>query len=202
LQDAPSQLVDTLEVLLKRVGPAVVVGHSIGGALAFKLAEQAPASVRAVAAMAPASAESVRVGSTPAPMGLPAGTTREVARVLFANTSLFPQAAFETYFASLVLYGPKIRNAAVGFTNELRIDPNKRAIWNREVPVLVVAAEDDKTVPPERIEETVKAMGVPATFLGRDWGLQGHGHMFVIEHGTDEIARRVESWLARVAPRR
>lgn len=201
LQDTPVELVETLAVLLQRVGPAAVVGHSIGGALAFKLAEQAPASVRAVAAMAPASVESVRAGSVAAPMGLPSATTREGALARFASTPRFPKEAFDNYFASLVPYGPKIRNAAVGLTDELRIDPARRAIWNRDVPVLFVAAEDDRTVPPERAEETAKAMGVPVVFLGRDWGLRGHGHMFVIERETDEIAARVEAWLGRASTR-
>ncbi|WP_299452467.1 alpha/beta fold hydrolase [uncultured Pigmentiphaga sp.] len=197
VEDSPVELVDTLQALLKRVGPAALVGHSIGGALAFKLAEREPELVRALAAMAPASTESVRAGSVPAPMGVPTSTPREGAQDRFASSHRFPKEAFDNYFSSLVAYGPKVRNAAVGLTGELRVDPGRREIWGRRVPVLFVAAELDKTVPPDRVEETAKALGVPVLFLERDWKLPGHGHMFVIERETEKIAARVEAWLSQ-----
>ena len=31
--------------------------------------------------------------------------------------------------------------------------------------------------------------------LGRDWGLPGHGHMSILERGSDAIAARVLDWL-------
>ncbi|WP_124078191.1 hypothetical protein [Pigmentiphaga humi] len=86
-------------------------------------------------------------------------------------------------------------------TGELKIGPGSARDLEPGRTGFFVTAEDDKTVPPDRAEETAEAMGVPVVFLGRDWGLPGHGHMFVSERETGEIAARAEVWLARHSTR-
>jgi alpha-beta hydrolase superfamily lysophospholipase len=201
LSDTPADLLDALQVLVDRIGPTALIGHSIGGALAFKLAERLPNAILAVAAMAPASVQSVNPSLAPAPLDTPAVTSEEAALHRFANAPQFPAHAFETYFASLIAYGPRIRNAAVGLSDELRPDPACAGLWRR-IPALILAAEEDRTVPPERIAETARTLGVPDLLLGRDWGLHGHGHLFVVELGSGSIAARVERWLTRAVQRR
>jgi len=197
VSDTPTQIIDTLDELLKRVGPAALVGHSIGAALAIKLAERTPASIRALALMAPASVESIGKVVPPTPVDRLSGTTREGAHERFANALKFPKNSFEAYFSSLVLYGPKIRNAAIGITDELKVDRTKTILWNKSIPVLMLAGEDDRTVPLSRMNETAKAMSVPLTQLGRDWKLPGHGHLFIVESDTELISNRVEQWLSK-----
>ncbi|MBB3014165.1 alpha/beta hydrolase [Cupriavidus alkaliphilus] len=196
LADTPADLVNALALLLERTGPSVLVGHSIGAAVALKLTERHPESIRAVAALAPASVESVGSVVPPSPLDEFSGTTREGARQRFANSAKFPEAAFDRYFASLVLYGPRIHNAAIGLTDELKLDRSKTGLWNKRVPTLVLAADDDMTVPASRMAETTRVMGVPMTMLGRNWSMPGHGHLFIVELESEAIAGRVEEWLA------
>lgn len=196
LAETPIHIIEALALLLQRIGPAAMVGHSMGGALSIKLAERLPEMVRAIAGLAPASAETVSTLSGPSPVDTPAIVNRDGARQRYANGTRFPHHAFEEYFASLVGCPPRLRNAAIGVTGEFRIDRTRTDLWNKRIPVLVLAAEEDHTVPPSRLTETTTAMGVPMTMLGADWGLAGHGHLFPVEEGSETIAARVEAWLS------
>lgn len=191
------EIVAALVALLEKTGPAVLVGHSIGGGLSFKVAEERPALVRAVVALAPASVEFPNPNVPVAPLDRPVSTSREVAMQRFANSALFPKEAFDDYVLSLVPYSPRIRNAAVGAGDELKLDRGRLDVW-KKVPVLFLAAEEDRTLPNHLSEETARVIGVPHTLLGRDWGMPGHGHLYVIEHGNAAIARRIQDWIARI----
>jgi pimeloyl-ACP methyl ester carboxylesterase len=194
LTTGADKVVDALIALLERTGPAVLMGHSIGGALSFKVAERRPDLVRAIVALAPASME---VPSTTVPAAAPDKpviVTREVALQRFANSDLFPKDSFETYFSSLVPYSPAIRNAAVGVNDDLKLDRSRLDIW-KKIPVLFLVAEEDRTVPNALSEQTAKVMGLQQVLLGRDWGMPGHAHLFIIERGNDAIAQKVQNWI-------
>lgn len=185
---------DALLSLIERTGPAIVLGHSIGAAVGFKMAEIAPTKVLGIVALAPASMEvrNNNVGS--APPDKQVMLNREIAKSRFANAPAFPTEAFENYFNSLVPYSPRIRNAAVGANDELRIDRERTAVW-KTVPVLFLTAELDQTVPAALTQVTADAMGVQQVALGRDWGMPGHGHLFLVERGSEKIAAKVQDWL-------
>ena len=195
LATGADNVVDALIALLERTGSAVLIGHSIGGALSFKVAEKRPDLVRAIVALAPASMEVPSTAVPTAAPDKPVIVTREVALQRFANSELFPKANFDDYFRSLVPYSPRIRNAAVGANDELKLDRKRLDIW-KQVPVLFLVAEEDRTVPNALSEETAKIMGLQQILLGRDWGMPGHGHLFIIEKGNDAIAKRVQDWVA------
>jgi pimeloyl-ACP methyl ester carboxylesterase len=195
LTTGADKVVDALIALLERTGPAVLVGHSIGGALSFKVAERRPDLVRAIVALAPASMEVPSTAVPAAAPDKPVIVTREAALQRFANSNLFPKDTFENYFSSLVPYSPRIRNAAVGVNDDLKLDRNRLDVW-KKVPVLFLVAEEDRTVPNALSEETAKAMGLQQVLLGRDWGMPGHGHLFIVENGNDAIAHRVQDWIA------
>ena len=44
-------------------------------------------------------------------------------------------------------------------------------------------------------EQTAKVMGLQQVLLGRDWGMPGHAHLFIIERGNDAIAQKVQNWI-------
>ena len=195
LTTGAGKVVDALIALMQRTGAAVLVGHSIGGALSFKVAEQRPDLVRAIVALAPASMEVASTAVPAAPLDKPVIVPRDVALQRFANSALFPKDSFDSYFASLVPYSPLIRNAAVGANDDLKLDRSRLDVW-KKVPLLFLVAEEDRTVPNALSEETAKVMGLPQVLLGRDWGMPGHGHLFIIEKGNDAIAKRVQDWIA------
>jgi len=62
--------------------------------------------------------------------------------------------------------------------------------------VLFLVAEEDRTVPNALSEQTAKVMGLQQVTLGRDWGMPGHAHLFIIERGNDAIADKVQKWIA------
>ncbi len=185
---------DCVLKLLDLTGPAVLVGHSIGGALSFKVAESAPHMLRSVVALAPASMETNNPHVSVASLDAQVTITREEVVRRFANSDRFPSASLDQYMNSMVPYSPKIRNAAAGVNNDLRIDRQKVNVWT-ELPLLFLTAEMDTTVTAELSEETAKVMGVHLTRLQRDWNLPGYGHAFPSEIGSEIIAARVQQWL-------
>lgn len=189
-------VVDGLLALLDKVGPAMVVGHSIGAALAFRTAERFPSGVRAIAALAPAAVESPVVGWDPAPDDQYVVFTEEMAQTLFANGDAFPQHAFANYRSSLVPLAPRIFNSSLGLNEDLKVDPSRDPGWGSRVPVLLLTADQDQLIPEVRAMETSAALGVPLTRLAEDWGMYGHGHNVIIELGTEKIAGRVDAWLS------
>jgi pimeloyl-ACP methyl ester carboxylesterase len=196
LNTGAGDVASALGALLERIGPAVLVGHSIGGALSFKVAERSPEKVRAIAALAPASMETVSTAVPSAPLDKAVIASREAALQRFANSDKFPKASFDNYFSSLIPYSPRIRNAAVGTNDELKIDRSRLDTWKR-VPVLFLTAEDDRTVPTALSQQTAQLMGVQHVALGKDWGMPGHAHLFIVEQGQQEIGRKVEDWILK-----
>ncbi|WP_037355242.1 alpha/beta fold hydrolase [Amycolatopsis orientalis] len=195
LERTAEEVLDGLAALLRRIGPAALVGHSLGGGLAIKATERVPDLVEAAVLLAPASVEVRNPGVLPARAGEAAILPREVAVEYLANAPKFPKADLEAWLATLVSYSPHLRNAGSGATPELKVDPDRAAVW-RTVPALLLLAEEDRTVAPATAARTAQAMGVPPTLLGADWNLPGHGHMFIVERDSEAIADRVLGWLA------
>jgi pimeloyl-ACP methyl ester carboxylesterase len=186
-------IVDGVVALLGRIGPAAVIGHSMGGGVSFKVAERAPELVRAVVAVTPTPPHNVMHAEAAAPLTDALRFPPEIVRQMFARSARFPQAAFEDYYRSLVPLSPSILNAAVrGVADDLRID---RPEVVRALPMLLLAVEDDPAVPRERTEAAAAFFGVPQILVGDDWSLPGHGHMLIIEEDNLVIADLVQQWL-------
>ena len=171
LTTGADQVVDALIALLERTGPAVLMGHSIGGALSFKVAERRPDLVRAIVALAPPSME---VPSTTVPAAAPDKpviVTREVALQRFANSELFPKDSFENYFSSLVPYSPVIRNAAVGVNDDLKLDRGPIGYLEKDSRYFSLSPRRTALFRnPFCSEQTAKVMGLQQVLLGRRTG--------------------------------
>jgi pimeloyl-ACP methyl ester carboxylesterase len=194
LERTVRDVLDGLTALLQRVGPATVIGHSLGGGLALKLAELVPDLVEAVVLLAPAAVERRNPAVAEIEPGHLARLSRETALRLLANSPRFPSANFDVWFDSLVGYSPHLRNAGAGVTDELKVDRTCTELWQR-IPTLILLAEDDRTVAVDAAAGTAAAMGVTPVLLGADWQLPGHAHMFIVEQGSETIADRVLEWL-------
>ena len=114
--------VDDTVVLLKKIGPSVVLVHSIGGMVGWKLCETVPDQVAAIIGVAPVPPANMPKDSFPAasaigqsfkssgtggagpylPEDKPAWYKPEAAKGAFASASLFPVEAMDQYYASLV----------------------------------------------------------------------------------------------------
>ncbi|MCW5771178.1 MAG: alpha/beta fold hydrolase [Rhodospirillaceae bacterium] len=189
--------------LLGSVGPAILIGHSIGAAVAYKTAERVPAQVRAIAALASAPTPNggIRLDTVPvADPGKPVRSDRAGALARLASGTHFSMAHFDAYFASLVAYGPRIRNGALGGSSAGRADANDDFRIDdvaalRRVPILFATVADDRTSPAVVSRATAQALGADFVSLDADWGLPGFGHMFPVETGNGAILDRIEAWL-------
>ncbi len=194
---AHSRIEDSLIALLEQVGPAVLMGHSMGGGFALKVGSRRPELLRAIVALA--SAPLANSGTTlpnvrEVPLDRPVRADVQDARLRFANGSRFPAEAFDHYYRSLVPHSPNIRNAAVAANAGFHIEDPSRL---RSVPILFLAAEEDQATV---TEPTARFLGVAETRLGRDWDLPGFAHSFPLEEGNCAIAGRIITWLAQHAP--
>lgn len=184
---------DPIIALLDSVGPAVLMGHSMGGGLSIMIASRRPDRVQALVALASApvaNSETHLPNVRVQPLDRPIRITVDDAKLRFTNGRRFPQAAFEHYFRSLVPYSPNIRNAAVRANDGFRLNDIG---WTSRVPILFLAAEHDQATV---TEPTARFLGVPETLLGRDWNLPGHAHSFPLEEGNEKIADRILEWLS------
>lgn len=194
LERTVRDVLDALTTLLARIGPATLVGHSLGGGLALKLTELVPELVEATVLLAPAAVERRNPAVAEIAPGHLVRLPSDAARELLANSPLFPASSFDTWFDGLVAYGPHLRNAGAGVTDELKVDRTRVDVW-RTIPTLMLLAEGDCTVALSAASATADAMGVTPLLLGADWALPGHAHMFILEHGNDVIADKVLDWM-------
>jgi len=160
-EDEPStmeNLADDIADLIRHLngGPAVVLGHSLGGYVTLALYERHPALCRAIGL----------VHSTPLP------DTPEAKENRLAGISAIRENGIRPYVDNLIpkLFSPvhiAERQAAVsealriGYAASpegacrvlegMRLRPDRRSVLERaRVPVLLVAGSDDQIVPPER----------------------------------------------------
>lgn len=186
--------------LLDRIGPALLVGHSIGASVAYKTAEAASDSVRAIAALASSPTPNGGAAEQTVPAAdpeRPVRSNRAVMEQRLCSSDRFPEDCQDAYHASLVPYGPRLRNGALGVgqngeDEDFRIH-DVAAV--RRVPILFLTVDDDRVSPASVSAKTADALGAQVVSLDRDWGLPGFGHMFPIETGNEAILDRVEGWL-------
>src|SRR5262249_46682933 len=109
--------VEALEALLDWTGPALVLTHSMGGRIGWKLAERAPTQIVGLFAVTPAPPPNIVPRSAnPLPEDAPFYQPPEFARAALADTPTFPLEAWDTFLATLVPESPHAvnegRNAA------------------------------------------------------------------------------------------
>jgi pimeloyl-ACP methyl ester carboxylesterase len=198
------------------VGPVVLLTHSMGGALGWRLAELRAGRVAGIVALAPAPPGNIQ------PLGeieretdteLWIRTATRTSRIrrsgfsghdpdfvtskLVGDSRLFPRAALPAYSRMLTTTAARLlfeRQNTRGA--QLRVaDPGCFA----GKKILIVTGSEDLDHPRE-IDEPIAAWlrghGARAEFVWlADHGLPGHGHMLMMEENSDAIADLVLDWL-------
>ncbi len=200
--------VDDNVALLKKIGPAIFVVHSIGGMIGWKLCDTVPDQVAAIVGVSPVPPANMPKGSFPAaasigqsfvnsgtgpylPEDKPAWYRLEVAKQAFASASLFPSEAMDQYYASLVPESPRAINELMNKDGMgLTADPEKIA----KIPKLIITGDQDPRHPRAVDAQTAKFLGAEHIFLA-DVGLPGHGHPMYLDRGNGEIAQLILDWL-------
>jgi pimeloyl-ACP methyl ester carboxylesterase len=193
--------VEALEALLVRTGPALVVTHSMGGRVGWKLAERAPERLAGLFAVTPAPPPNLvpRNVAPPLPEDAPYYQPPDFLRAALANTPTFPLAAWDQFVATLVPESARAvnegRNAA---GPELDVGPDAL----RGLPAVALAADLDAADPPAIVRRAADYFGIPLLQTDADWGLPGHGHLLMLEQGNLEIAAHVADWLEQTGQER
>lgn len=64
----------------------------------------------------------------------------------------------------------------------------------KDIPMLVMGAEEDRLIPPHQVRITARLLGTEADIL------PGMGHAMMLEPAWEEAAERIDSWLRTTLP--
>lgn len=214
-------LVELMGGLLETIaGPVVLLAHSIGAAFAWRLAELRRQQVAALVALAPAPPGNIQAVSevedetpealhvsfngrrTRIPRGhLSRATPQMVDGKLIGDSRQFPHAFAADYRSLLTPTAARLvyERANIG-GSQLRIaDPAVLA----ELPVAIVTGSADVDHPRSvdaALGEWLAGWGAAVDVVWLpDHGIDGNGHMLMMELNSDEVADLVIDWLQRRA---
>jgi pimeloyl-ACP methyl ester carboxylesterase len=188
-------LSDTRKAALALPHPLLLVGHSLGGILALKAAEQG--ACEAVALLAPVPPRGI----------IPLGRIRNLPPQLAQVGSVLVGGTFY----------PSFRQASAMFMGRIP-QSQRRSLYQRytpdsgrairatylpgvgvdrarvKVPLLYLVGEEDATIPPQSVARLAQRYG------GRFRSLPGHAHELVAEPGWQQVAQAIASWAEEIAP--
>ena len=175
-------------VLLKNIGPAVLISHSQGGLMPWVIADVVPDLVKAIVAIEP--------------------TGPPFRDAVFSNGSTRPWDLTNiplTYSPvptniTAPLQTQIIPNNASGLTTcIIQASPARQLINMKSIPVLVENGEASyHAVYDDCTWQFLVQAGVPAERLRlEDVDIRGNGHLQFLEKNSDEIAAVLERWIKR-----
>jgi pimeloyl-ACP methyl ester carboxylesterase len=201
----------SLLALLEEIGPAVLVVHSASGPMAWWMTERRPDLVSAVVGIAPGPPGNLLKDLPENPAAIlalqddasagrpvyavedrPVWLSADFAAASWANAPRFPRSAFERYCSSIVPESPRILNERFNIGGRaLKIgDPNNL----RGKPILIMTGECDPRHPRQVDEATAAYLGAEFVWLP-DRGINGNGHMMMVEDNSDDLAAMILGWL-------
>lgn len=207
-----AEIAESIEELLRGIGPAVLLVHSASGPMAWWIAERSPDAVAAVVGVAPGApanilpvlpddaAEVARLRddeSLGCPVMMPEDRPVTVDEAFiarfWANAPRFPRQALAQYARSIVPESARLFNERfnIGGRGLAIRDPAALA----RMPMLIVTGDHDPRHPRHVDEATARYLGADFIWLP-DRGIAGNGHMPMIEDNNAEVATLIADWLA------
>ncbi len=213
-------IVDGLKRVLTSLGrPAIVMTHSVSGGFGWKLMEECPELITMLVGVAPASpgnmakeqgtlvrdegsrkvvamASGEVVIDLASPLVLDPNWAR---RKLIGDSTRFPAGAFDSYLPSLLSVPGRVIYERTNIGGSQLLVEDLQGFAGK--PVLIVTPTDDIDHPRELDSEIVvwlRNAGADAEFLYLgDIGINGNGHMMMLEDNSSEIAATIIAWLER-----
>ena len=204
------RVVDANLALLNKIGPAVLLTHSMSGVVGWKVAETAPEHVVAIVSIATGPPTNMPKGSFPAIAAIhnsfvPRGTgmyfdedkpvryTIDAAKQAYGSTAQFPVDAFDQFYPTLVPESPRALNEVFDKDGQgITVDPKKFAT----LPQVLITGDEDPRHSRAVDNGTARFVGAEHIYLG-DVGIRGHGHMMMIEKDNLKIAELILDWLSK-----
>lgn len=170
--------------LLDRIGPAVLITHSQGGALGWQIADARPNLVKAVIAVEPALSPTVKKTSSETP---------------YYGITMTP-----------IAYDPPVSDPAqiVHVPQSVPDRPDVLPCWLQGAPVrtipalkgkpiLIVASQASPNSPDHYcVSRYLTQAGIANTYVALpDVGITGNAHMMMLEKNSDRIAAFFAGWL-------
>jgi len=171
--------------LLKKIGPAVLITHSLTGPVSWMVPQANPGMIKAIVAVEPTGNSSLRGDSGP---GSPCGLTDECLRFLPPI-----QGAGDLGLT-------KVASPIAGLQNcWLQKEPARSLLELGRIPILVAAGEASYHAQYDHCtSEFLRQAGVPNTYVNlASVGIRGNGHMQMLEQNNLQIASFYEDWLVR-----
>ncbi|MDW5442357.1 alpha/beta hydrolase [Polaromonas sp. SM01] len=185
-KQALSLTTEAIGQLLKKIGPAILITHSMTGPISWMVPQANPGKIKAVIAVEPTGNSSLRGDSAP---GSPCGLTDECLTFL-----------------------PAVQGAVnLGLTKVASPIPGLQSCWlqkeparmlpNLGIPILISTGEASYHAQYDHCTSAfLKQAGVQNTWINlASVGIKGNGHMQMIELNSFEIADFYERWLLRTA---
>lgn len=178
--------------LLDRIGPAVLVAHSLGAAHGWQIADERPDLTRAMVAIEPTGPAAYDVvlgpeGFGEGPMSRPWGLTQ--ARLTYSPPVASPE---ELTFA------PQAESDAPDLARYwLQAEPARQLPNLARVRMALITGEASYHAPYDHGTSAYLAQaGVQHDFIRlADHGIRGNGHMMMLERNSLEIAAFLERWI-------
>ena len=197
-------------------GKVVLMGHSMGGALSWKIVELTGSEIASVVAVAPGPPGNIQphadvVSRTEDEIVVRSfGMTRTLSRTraysggaafvshkLVGKSARFPRENMEMYAGHVAAVPPRLlierQNVDGG---QIRIDDTSPF---RGLPVLVFTGSDDTDHPKDvdgAVVDWLRECGADVEFCWLpDRGVVGNGHMLMMEDNSDELADMILAWL-------
>jgi pimeloyl-ACP methyl ester carboxylesterase len=197
--------------------PAVVMTHSMSGPYGWRLLEQYGDHVAKIVAVAPGPPGNIQAAATiasetPEKLEVRGTTSYTLDRTapfvaspgfveskLIGKSTQFPREYAARYAASLQPIGPRLLQERLNIAEaQMKVTDFSKY---RDKRALVLVGTDDVDHPREldvRIADWLNENGAEADFcfLG-DRGVNGNGHMLMIERNSNAIAELILSWVER-----
>ncbi len=178
--------VDALEQLRQTHGRVILIGQSMGGALAVRIASETP-GVRALVLLAP--------------YLLPPRDVRRAAGVAWLWKWPVP---YVRAGGDASIHDPVARSESRSYGSFsggalaallATADAGRRALATLTLPTLVIHSETDNRIPRASAEDALRSLRAPSE---QHW-ITGCGHVLTVDYCKDEVADIVLSFLSRHA---
>jgi pimeloyl-ACP methyl ester carboxylesterase len=180
--------------LLDKVGPAILLTHSQGGAVGWAIADANHTKVKAIVAVEPSGPPVRDVAMDGAPDWFEDGTEDRISGIADVMLAYDPPLRPGEKLRFVRASGP---DAPGLVTCWKQAEPARKLAHFQNIPVIVLMSEASYHAAFDHCTVAyLKQAGVSVEFIRlTDRGIRGNGHMLMCEKNSDDVAQVIGEWL-------